>query len=154
MKATIRHKDPGWLKRLLRRVDTAPALAVGIPTGSAGASQAYPDGTSLLMVAAVQQFGSLSRGIPQRDYMGPGGALAIERTDPLRAALVPKLNAGKITVSGILAQMGPFAQAAVQDTIANFTTPGNAASTIARKGDDNPLEDTGALRNSITWVVR
>jgi hypothetical protein len=154
VRATIRQKDPGWLKRLLKRYDTGPVLAVGIPTGSAGASQAYPDGTSLLMVAAVQQFGSLSRGIPQRDYMGPGGRLALERTEPIRATLMPKVNAGKITVSGLLAQMGPFAQGAVQDTIANFTTPGNAASTIPRKGDDNPLEDTGALRNAMTWVVR
>jgi hypothetical protein len=154
VRATVRQKDPGWLKRLLGRYDKGPVLAVGVPVGSSGASQRYPDGTSLLMVAAVQQFGSISRGIPQRDYMGPGGTLAVERTAPIVAKGVQDINAGKATKEQVLRKMGPFAQGAVQDTIANFTTPGNAQSTIDRKGDDNPLEDTGALRNAMTWVVR
>lgn len=154
MRATVRQKDPGWLKRLLGRYDSGPVLAVGVPVGSSGASQRYPDGTSLLMVAAVNQFGSVSGRIPQRDYMGPGGRLAIERTEPIVARGVKDINAGKATKEQVLSKMGPFAQAAFQDAITELKDPPNAQATIDAKGSSNPLIDTGALRGAMTWVVR
>lgn len=154
MVMVVKRRDPRWLDRLLKRYANGPVLALGWPTGSQAQSLRYPDGTSVVLVAAVNQFGSISRGIPQRDFLTPGNLKALEVTQPITTALVPALNAGKITVSGILTKMGPFAQGAVQDTIRDFTTPGNSERTIARKGDDNPLEDTGLMRQSLTWVVR
>lgn len=189
MVALVRRKDPSWLKRLLRRYENGPVLALGWPAGTNGVSVKYPDGTPVLTVAAVHQFGAnikhpggtsyvigpdklakfVSKGyagpvagvtgphiipIPQRDYMTPGGIKAVGVTRPIIEALVPALNAGKITIDGILGKAGPFAQGAFQDVIRDFTTPPNAASTIARKGDNNPLEDTGLMRQSFTWTVR
>lgn len=153
---TTRHTNPGWLGRLLHRYHDASTerLALGFPAGTEGAGARYPDGTPLLMVAAVQQFGSPSRQIPQRDYMTPGAVAAMGDTAEIRKLGVMAINNGKATATQVLEKMGPFAEAAQKRVIAEFTDPPNAPSTIARKGDDNPLEDTGMLRNSVTYVVR
>lgn len=152
--ALVRRKDPGWLKRLLRRYESGPVLAVGFPVGTNGVSIKYPDGTPVLMVAAVNQFGSVSRGIPQRDFMTPGAVKAVDATRPIAEALVPALNAGKTTAADILTKMGPFAAASFQDAVTELRDPPNAQATIDAKGSDNPLIDTGLMRQSLTWAVR
>lgn len=38
-------------------------------------------------------------------------------------------------------------------TITGWKRPANAPATIARKGSTHPLEDTGAMRRSVTWKV-
>ncbi len=92
--------------------------------------------------------------IPRRDFMGPGGKLAIENTRGIVKMMVPKINQGKATKSDALHIMGPVAVSAFQTAIEQIKTPPNAASTIAKKRSDNPLEDTGLMKNTITFAVR
>lgn len=92
--------------------------------------------------------------IPARDFMTPGGVNAVAATEPIKAALIPALNRGKVTIEGILEHMGPFAQAGVQKAIADLKDPPNAPSTIRQKGSDNPLQDTGQLVQTVTYAVR
>jgi phage gpG-like protein len=168
--ATVRQKNPGWLGKLVRRYQGGPVLAMGWPVGTSGAGTRYPDGTSVVMVASVNQFGATIQhpggkvgknqagphqiDIPARDFMTPGGKAAQAATEPIKKALLPALNAGKVTKEQILGHMGPFAEAALKKAIADFTDPPNAPSTIRRKGDDNPLEDTRLMVQSVTHVVR
>ncbi len=49
--------------------------------------------------------------------------------------------------------VGQVAQGKVQEYMTNLTTPPNAQSTIKKKGSSNPLIDTGALRQSVTYTV-
>lgn len=53
----------------------------------------------------------------------------------------------------IMKQIGLEAAAAVQEYMTNLKEPPNAKSTIAQKGSDNPLIDTGELRQSVTSLV-
>lgn len=60
MSITTKQKNANALLDVVKRIKSVngKVLAIGIPTGSKGASAAYPDGTSLLMVAAANNFGA------------------------------------------------------------------------------------------------
>lgn len=150
----IKRKNPGWLEKLLARYRNESELAIGWPAGSRATSIRYPDGTSVVLVAAVNNFGSQSRGIPARPFMTESQAPAIAATAPVAAKLMPQLNAGRISAAEILERMGPFAVGAFQTTITDFAWTPNAASTVADKKSSKPLLDTGLMRSSLTYVVR
>lgn len=56
-------KLEAYLKDMESKVSNASTLNVGFPEGST-----YPDGTSVAMIAAIQNFGAPSRGIPPRPF--------------------------------------------------------------------------------------
>lgn len=150
----IQQKNKGWLGKLLKRWGTQDELAIGWPAGTANVGIRYPDGTPVVLVAAVNTFGSQSRGIPARPFMQQSAEPAIEATVPVSAALIPALNAGKIDKAGILQHMGPYAVAAFQRTITTATWAPNHPETIRRKQSAQPLIDTGLMRQSLTFLVR
>ena len=54
------------IERISREFGRGPnAVKVGLPKGS----NDYPDGTSVIMVGAVHEFGSDKMNIPQRSYL-------------------------------------------------------------------------------------
>jgi hypothetical protein len=59
---------------------------------------------------------------------------------------------GDMTAKELYADLGRLMVKDVQRAIYK-ATPGNSPLTIARKGKDTPLRDTGALYRSIDWVV-
>lgn len=63
------------------------------------------------------------------------------------------LVANKFDTAKVLGLMGTLIKGQLQDSIVNFTTPRNAPSTIARKGFDKPLIDTGHMLNSVDFEV-
>lgn len=156
MPITVKRSNPNALKKLLKRIKSAEnaELAVGIPVGSTGASAQYPDGTDVLLVAAVNNFGSPSRGIPAREFMSESAEPMIEATTPIAEGLMHLMNSGDVTAEEILEKMGPFAVSAMQDTIDAINTPANAESTIKAKKSSNPLINTRLLVQSITSAVR
>jgi len=151
---TIKQSNPGWLKKLLARWKDAPELAIGWPTGTNAVGIKYPDGTPVVLVAAVNNFGSQSRGIPARPFMTESAAPAVEATKPIAAALMPAVNSGKATLAEVLQRMGPFAVGAFQQTIVSGNWVANSPVTIARKDSAQPLVDTALMRQSRTFVVR
>lgn len=153
MTVEIRQKNPGWLQRLLKRYSSDSVLAVGYPASETGGIS-YPDGTPVVLVAAVNNFGSATRGIPARPFMSEGAEPAIAATAPIAEALIPALNAGKATVEQILGEMGPFAEAAFKAKITEGPWEPNSQVTTELKGSSQPLIDTGVLRNTLTHVVR
>ncbi|MGL4545197.1 MAG: hypothetical protein ACRCUU_06490 [Plesiomonas sp.] len=88
--------------------------------------------------------------IPARPWLVPGVESA---TPELTRIIQSGITAGE-NVDTILNKVGLNAQAAVQMYMTELRTPPNAPSTIAQKGSDNPLIDTGALRASVTYVVQ
>ena len=87
--------------------------------------------------------------IPARPWLTPGVqsgseeylqiiAQAIEAGDPLKLALE---------------RVGVVAASKVQLFMTQLKSPPNAASTIKKKGSSNPLIDSGALRQSVTFKV-
>lgn len=154
MTAKIVQKNKGWLQKLLKNYDNKDVLAVGYPASETGGIK-YPDGTPVTLVAAVNQYGSQSMGIPARPFITEGSKAALAGdAGSIAAELVPLLNNGKITPSEILKQMGPFAEADFKGVFTGVEWAPNSDFTVEKKGSSQPLIDTGMLRNTLTHVVR
>lgn len=87
--------------------------------------------------------------IPARPWLEPGVASA---TEEVLATIQEGMEAGK-TMDQILEGVGVVAAGAVKVYMTELKTPPNAASTIRKKGSSNPLIDTGAMRQSVTYQV-
>lgn len=114
----------------------------------------YPDGTSVINVAAYNHFGTAT--IPARPIL----TTSFERQSSELAALSEALNDEIIAsqtndITPALTVIGQFAQSTLQR---DFTRVSQdfaplADSTIARKGHDTPLIDTGHLRAQVRFKV-
>ena len=86
--------------------------------------------------------------------MTQGAARALEKTGPLAADMVKKLNAGEVTVAQMLSALGPVAVAEFQQTIVDIDSPENAPSTVAAKKTSNPLVASSLMTQTLTYIVR
>lgn len=118
-------------------------VKVGLPKGS----NAYPDGTSVIMVGAVHEFGSPARNVPQRSYLRT--TVVNNRNDykKLFTKLSESIIDGKRTKKEALGVIGLQVQTDVRQKITDIKTP------PLKDRDGNPLIDTGHLRQSITFQV-
>ena len=130
------------LERISRVFGRGPnGVKVGLPQGS----NDYPDGTSVIMVGAVHEFGS-SR-VPERSFLR---STVIEKKRDYKALfrkLTFKIIKGDIDARTALGLIGLAVQTDVQDKITDIDSP----PLVYREG--NPLVDTGHLRQSITFEV-
>jgi phage gpG-like protein len=97
-------------------------------------------------------------------YMELGVTQPHKVTVPARPWLEPGVQSGTVeiiqyvrteiakgsTMDQVVEGVGIVAAGATQQFMTDLKTPPNAASTIRKKGSDNPLIDTGALRASVT----
>ena len=164
------------------------SVRVGFLEGST-----YPDGTSLPMIAALQEFGGSTtipahvarvyRKIDRNGKFKKGGRFVKKRlanyssvhnvpahvikipSRPFFRTMLanvkpelPKMIAvltkkDEYDVYLVMMTMGAFLQSRLQESIRTWTIPGNAPSTIRRKGFDKPLIDTGHMLNSVDFEV-
>lgn len=134
------------LKRTLRRAGRGSVKKVKVGLFS---SARYPDGTPVTNVAAWNEFGT-SRA-PARPFMRNANANRIR--EPVRALLAARLDGHLIVDHKLASQVGNVAKREYQQEIRELDRPPNAPATVARKKSENPLIDTGKLRQSITHEV-
>jgi len=135
-----------YLADLAKKVSNASTLNVGFPEGAT-----YPDGTSVAMVAAINEFGAPSRGIPPRPFVREG--TIAKHKDEWGPQVGEALKASGMDARKALQGMGEIITGEMQEAIVDFTDPRNAPSTIKRKGFDDPLVDTGQMLRSVTpWI--
>lgn len=123
-------------------------INVGVPVGKSEA-----DGTPVALIAAVHEFGSPQKGIPERPFLRT--TIQENRAKYVqlnRRNLVEVLN-GKMNVEQALGQLGEVAKGDVQAKIASGGFAPLKEATIKRKGSSKPLIDTGQLRQSIAWEL-
>lgn len=96
---------------------------------------------------ALQNFGNDK--IPARPWLIPGVQSA---TQDITDTIASGIEKGQ-TLDETLDQIGAIATGVTQQYMTDLKTPPNAPSTIAQKGSDNPLIDTGSMRASVTWKV-
>jgi hypothetical protein len=151
----VRRKDPGWTKRLVDSIRDVKRkeIAVGYPQGRA---MAYPNGRSLIEVAARHVFGE---GVPQRDFMTYGRTLIED--SPLIKKIMQRIavetgrpTANPAIISALMEAAGLEAANLIRQAILDGDWEPNSPETVARKGSSQPLIDTGHLKNSATYVVR
>jgi hypothetical protein len=133
------------LKQIADRLGVNPTVSVGFPVGST-----YPDGTSLPLVAAINEFGAPSRGQPPRPFMR--NTVAKHGKDwPKAAAKLLKDN--DYDAHKTLALVGEGIKGQMQQMIHSGVPPPLAPSTAKRKGHAQTLIDTGFMWQHITVEV-
>ena len=144
---------------------TGREVLIGIPRESAAredATGAY-GAFNNAAVGFINEFGSPAKNIPPRPHLVPGvrnaSSYAIAR---LKAAGEAALSGNVRTIDAELAKAGIKAASEVQLVITAGIPPPLAASTLYRRkhrkvaprSGETPLEDTGAYRQAITYVIR
>jgi len=154
MGARLRDHDRGWarIRKAFGKMATSrkgPVAQVGIQ----GDSSREEGGETNAMIAAVHEFGSPTRSIPQRSFLRSTfdehqRAYQRELDGIARRAL----DGAKLT--GELLLLGEQYRSDVLDKINEGIPPALQDATIERKkGETTPLIDTGQLRNAIRVVV-
>lgn len=112
------------------------------------AGATYPDGTSVAQVAFWNEYGTTSA--PARPFF----RTMVARESPGWSLLIAKAAKHyNYDAATVLQFMGVKISEELQQSIRGWSTPGNAASTIAEKGFDNPLLRTGHMQNSVDFEV-
>lgn len=110
----------------------------------------YPDGTSVAMVAAINEFVAPSRGQPPRPFFR---RMIAEKSGEWPEAIAKNLVATNYDTKLTLERVGAGIAGQLQESITNLTDPPLAASTIKKKGFDKPLIDSGHMLNSVSYEV-
>jgi phage gpG-like protein len=137
-------------------------VLVGVPAEKAPRDAAEARGMEITnaALAYIHNYGSPAANIPARPFMEPGIEEAKpEIGDGFQKAGVAALEGKSDVMMKSLHGIGIRASTSVRNKINEGIPPPLAASTIAarkRRGrtGTKPLVDTGAMRNSITYVVR
>lgn len=105
----------------------------------------YPDGKSVASVAAFNEFGGGK--VPPRPFM----RTCVQNRRKLWRRIVRDELAKNEDARVTLAILAQRMVVDLKDYIKIWTMPPNAPSTIAKKGFNDPLVDTGRMMNSVDW---
>ena len=137
------------LRQIRESFEKNRSVLVGVPAGTGS----YEDGAPIAVIAAVQEFGSADGVVPERSFLRVPLRQNVEDFRAIWRALIPKVVRGELTMHQMMSQIGAKAAGVSQEAIESGIDPANAPSTVARKGSSKPLIDSGALRQSITYIV-
>lgn len=147
----VRVNDARFRELLRQTKNDGRSIDVGVLGARAGETPEGADAT-IGDIALFHEVGTIT--IPQRSFIRAW----VEANQPairdrLRAEMV-RVFQGKSTRDQAMARFGAWAVGEVQKNIASNIPPPLAESTIAAKGSDVSLIDSGALRSAITFVIR
>ncbi len=133
------------IEDLARNLESAAAVEIGFLEGAT-----YPDGTPVALVAALNEFGSPSRGMPPRPFFR---TMIEERSPEWPDAIAANLKANNYQAEKSLEQIGEAIAGQLRQSIASFVGAPLKPSTIKRKGSEKQLVDSGHMLNSIAAQV-
>jgi HK97 gp10 family phage protein len=132
------------LDGIARNLDKAVSVEVGFMEGAT-----YPDGTSVPLVAALDEFGTAKS--PPRPFFR--NAIA-QNSAKWPKNLATALRAMNYDTAKALDLVGQEIQEELQDSIRSNTPPPNAPATVEKKGFDRTLIDSSVMLNSVTHRVK
>lgn len=146
------------LDEISRRLNSASAVAVGF-----FANATYPDGTSVAMVAAIQNFGSGR--IPPRPFFSNMIRDKAHEWGPALGQLIVRTN---YNADRSLAILGDGIAGQLRQSIRDTNTPPLAPATLRKRGykgapfnpndpktfGAKPLVHTGVMLGSVSYEVR
>lgn len=154
---TVKDNFPA-LQKLLKQLPLK-SVFVGVPANTSEAREGEPINNAT--IAYIQQNGSPANNIPARPFMTIGMDEAkLPATKQLESAAKKFFKSRDMTdIEQGLGKAGFVAENAIKRAINSNIAPALAPATIAsrnRRGrtGTNTLVDTGALRNSIRYVIR
>lgn len=149
MAASIIDKDHGFAA-FFRRIKEIESSHVKV--GVLDDGKVTGAGLTVGQIAVVNEFGT--EAVPARSFVRSTFDQKREDLAELGKKLMTGIVDGKIKLKPALDVMGSTLAAAMKKKITDGEgiPPPNAPSTVAAKGSDRPLVDTGRLLNSITWT--
>ena len=141
-------------------VTNARAVQIGFLAGAT-----YPDGKPVAMIAAIQEYGAPSRGIPPRPFFRNMIAAKCKEWGPAMAEL---LKENGYDAFRTLQQTGEAVAGQLRQSIVDTNDPPLAAATLRARGytggaynpknpatfGAKPLVDTGHMLNSVEYEVK
>lgn len=134
------------LEEILRKIKSVKKVRVGFLENAK-----YPDGTSVALIAAIQDFGAPSRNIPPRPFFRN---MVKDKSPEWPKAIETLLKANNYDARKTLDQTGQAIVGQLKDSIINGAWVANAPSTVKQKGFNKPLIDTSHLLNSVDYEVK
>ena len=131
------------LNEIAKKVEKASKVRVGFLEGAT-----YPDGKPVAMIAAIQEFGAPSRGIPPRPFFRN---MVSGHSAEWPEQIAAQLPANGYDAEKTLGQMGAVIAGELRQSIVDTNDPPLKPATVERKGFDKPLVDTGHMLNSIDF---
>jgi hypothetical protein len=133
----------------------AARVQVGVlASKGGGAAHDAESGLTMVEIMAIHEFGSPAANIPER---APIRTTFVRKQDEFGKLFAKAAQAvmGGMTTERALEIVGVFTSTEVKKTITaeEHLEPALKPATIARKGSDRPLVDTGRLVNAITYEV-
>lgn len=113
----------------------------------------YNDGLPISQVAYWNEYGTTKDGksfIPPRPFLRQAVSENTKKWRDLVVNDLKKVSEGDLSLEQALNRLGVVASGDVKETIADFSNPPNAPSTIKKKGFNDPLVDTGLMMNSVS----
>ena len=137
------------LNKALKQAAKGPGVKVGILQNDFGTSR---EGEKTVgEVALDNEFGSETN--PERSFMRSTADKKQKAWLKLAERIQGQVMGGKISLKKGLGLLGFQMKADIQAAITAKKDPPNSPATIARKGVDNPLIDTGQMRQAIDFEV-
>lgn len=152
MPSSLTIEDKGWSKLFVSAKELA---GLTVECGIFEDSPAYPDGTSVLLVAAVNEYGSPEKNIPARPWKmtTEESPEVLRGLDALTKRVCGRVLDGSLAPAQAAEQLGIFFVGQQKLILEEYPWAPNAASTVARKGANTPLRDTRHLLASISYRV-
>jgi len=144
--------DFSGLEKLKKQAKKNYVARIGI----LGKGDARPDGLSNATIGFKHEFGSVTENIPIRSFLRMPLITKSKEFDEVLKTNTAKKEVDKKGIKALVTLLGIKAEAIIQEAFASrgFNTwAKNAPYTIAKKGSDSPLIDTGELRKTITSEV-
>jgi|SRR6185436_15868619 len=148
---TVKVKDTGFdaLMKVAKELNRPRSMSVGVHPSANGQGR---NGVSVVDYASYNEFGT--RFIPERSFLRAWFDEAKPRLDDLITQVTRDALEGKRPYEQGLKRLGVQCVGEIQERIASNIPPPDKPHTIARKGSDTTLIDTGVLRSSITFEIK
>lgn len=151
MRSIITRTDAGALARIVENVRSMglSKLKVGLPDGGRHSD------TDLSMheLGMVHEYGSPTRNIPARPFIGPPIADNVDKYKKIMRKQASRLLFRRTSLNNALSIVGEVAKSDIQKYMLSASFTPLSAATIEQKGSSKPLIDTGQMRNAITYEV-
>ena len=145
------------LDHMAQQLGSAKSVRVGFLEGSTCGEN---NDASAPEVAFYNEYGTVEHktksgftvygGIPARPFF----RIMIQKNSPMWGKLVQAaLRMSDYNTKAALSIVGMKMHEQLQQSIEEFTSPGNAPSTIAAKGFDKPLEDSKNMKRAVWFEV-
>lgn len=115
----------------------------------------YPDGSAIAQVAYENEVGRKAnkkageKGSPPRPFMQYGLKVGVRTVQPVMASAMNKMAQGQLTAEQVMGRVGLHFEKSIVLSIKNGKWIPNSEETIARKGFNKPLIDTGVMWQSV-----